>query len=145
MNSPTHYIVYGSIDAMRGDDPAHVYRCSSIGQALSVAYKHKVDPATHIIQAVSDRHTVFFTNLDELCCDILRNRALHFAIKLDDFEGFMETIALSLNRSQLLSWILEHAAEFDEMHYVLNYKTMTGNYSVGNLGERYIIQELIEG
>ena len=140
MNSPTHYIVYGSDEALQGREPAKCFTCHSASQALAVAYKHQVDPATHIFHNMGDRHTVFFNSLDSLCCDVLRSPASHFVLGHDDHEGQVETLC-DLTRAEALSWILAHADEFDMMTYVFNYKTLMGCYRIGNLAETYMLKE----
>lgn len=144
MNSPAQFIVYGTEEALHGNDPAHCYRCTSIVQALAVAYKHQVDPATHIAPAADKTQAIFFSSLDELCWDVLRNHALHFSIKSDLHDGYPETIALSLNRGQLLSWILGHADELEMLSYSFDHQTRRGKYLIGNIAETFIVQEAAE-
>lgn len=144
MNSPTHYIVYGSDEAIRGNDPVNCYTCHSASQALAVAYKLKVDPATHVFCNMGDKHTIFFHHLDTLCGDILRSHSVIFMMKLDDYSGNQPVPCTPsiMTRAQVLSWVLSHADELDMMTYVFDYKTNLGRYVLGNLAESYIIQEL---
>ena len=142
MNTPTHYIVYGTDAALRGGDPAHCHECTSVTQALAVANKYHVDPAIYIRARTGSAHSIFFHNLDELCCDLLRNHGKHFSIKSDLHDGYPETIALSLTCEQVFSWVLSHADELEMLDYTLDYNTSLGKYMIGNICETYIIQEL---
>lgn len=141
MNSTAQYIIYGSDEALRKNDPACGYTCISLSQALAAAHSLQVNPATHITLPHTAHYAVLFNNLEELCADLLRSRARRFSIKLDDHMGTSEVVASGLNRSELFSWILDHAHEFDMMSYNLNYETMKGNYTIGNLVGTYFIQE----
>lgn len=143
MNSPTHYIVYGSDDAMQGNDPANCYTCHSASQALAVAYKLHVDPATHIYCNVGEKHTIFFHTLDTLCCDVLRNHTACYFVDLDDYSG--NPVPCSphvITRAQLLSLILSHADEFDMMSYTYDPKSGLGRYTLGNVAKAYVVREM---
>lgn len=144
MNSPAQFIVYDTEEALHENDPVHCHRCTSIVQALAVAHKRRLDPATHITPLADKKQVIFFSNLDELCWDVLRNHAPHFSIKSDLHDGYPETIALSMNRNQLFSWILAHVDELEMLSYSFDYHTHQGKYAIGNVCETFIIQELVE-
>lgn len=144
MNSSAQFVVYDTEEARQGNDPMRCSRCTSITQALAVAHKHQLDPATHIAPLSDTTQAIFFTSLDELCWDVLRNHALHFSIQSDLHDGYPETLALSMSRNQLLSWILGHADELEMLSYSFDYQTRQGKYMIGNICETYIIRELTE-
>ena len=110
---------------------------NSFCRALSAALLLPKEAAPRIIPLADELVITYFSGMEELICDLMRNHSSRYRISETEYDGSGEPMApdqdaYTLTLNDLLYWLTLRADLYGSFTYAFNTKTRHGSYRLSS-------------